>query len=574
MAGARPALDVVVPAHNEAGLIATCLSAVLAERDAVDLRVVVVANGADDGTAAAARAAGACVVLELGRADKARAVAAGLARCRAGAVAIVDADTVLLPGAVTRMARTLDSDRAVLASPRPVVVTSPSRLVRSFFRIWSRLPAVAGDVIGSGCYGVSRGGRPRLAGLPPVVADDGWVRSQFARRERILLSDAGFLVVPPGRAELPAVQRRWRRGNRELGEADPSASRGRNLRWLAARPGLWRNLPAFAWVRVAAGRAPVSGGAWARSAEARAVPADLPVRPAVHAVVITYNSAAVIERCLASLTSRSADLVVTVVDNASADGSEAVVRRSGRADAVISNPANAGFGRAVNQVADRVPSDFVLLVNPDVVLDAGAVDELVAVARRVPGAGIVGGRARTPEGGLDPSACVALPSLGADLRFATGLSAAGRIPLLDADALGGWKRDDVREVPALTGSLLLVRTDLWRRLHGFDERFFLYGEDVDLCARARRLGARPTFTPRAGYVHLGGHASPSAADRMQGILGGRAILARTHLGWRGPAAVRCLIAGVGVRALGERLLRAGRAPVWQAAWRARADWGA
>lgn len=130
-----------------------------------------------------------------------------------------------------------------------------------------------------------------------------------------------------------------------------------------------------------------------------------------------------------------------------------------------------------------------------------AIDHLLTLAARFPDAGLYSGRAVRHA-----------------LKFAM---------LRDQDSLGGWQRDDIRSVPALTGAFLLIHRGLWERLEGFDERYFLYGEDVDLCMRAWRLGARPMFTPAAGHLHHGGGSS-TPEQRLIAILRGKATLPCTR----------------------------------------------
>jgi GT2 family glycosyltransferase len=287
--------------------------------------------------------------------------------------------------------------------------------------------------------------------------------------------------------------------------------------------------------------------------------------PRVHVVVVTFNSREHVLRCLDSLTATAA-LTVTVLDNASSDGTADLL--AGRPGiALVRNPVNVGFARAVNVAARRVDAELLLLLNPDCVLRPDTVDQLLAEAAADPSAGIWGGRALHEDGTLDPSSCLPLPRLWHAGAFALGISD-HRLPRWNPDSLGGWRRDDRREVPALTGAVLLVDQALWQRLGGFDERYFVYGEDVDLCARARRDGARPVFTPAAVYVHAGG-ASSSPGGRLVALLAGRVTLAQEHLP-RWSAAVSQLLLLLGVA--GRALPRVDRAQRWREAWERRSEW--
>lgn len=591
-------VDVVVPAHDEADLLPACLHALLSTTG-IDLRVVVVANGCSDSTAdlarsfvpLATRAGHDLLVLDIPESGKALAMNAAEGHRRGCAVVYLDADTVLLPGALAGLAAHLTATEAPrLASPTPVLVRPRSWHARSFAAVWRQLPGVADDVVGAGCYAVNAAGRARWSTFPDLQADDLFVRGLFTGPERTVLPGGFLLVIPEGR-ELVRVIARWRQGNREVAARQPDgwtrATGGRDAHlaptWL--HPRLLPSVPAFLAMTAASRSLLLSGAGdgnrgWARARVLRAEAARPEGATAtravtVDAVVVTHNSRDHVERCLTSLTSSAADIRVTVVDNASSDGTVDLVRRLPGVR-LVARPTNVGFARAVNDALAGAEATYVLLVNPDVVLDPASVDELIAVALRFPRAGLYGGRARRPDGGLDPTSCLAWPSVGQALAFALGVSRWPGLSRLDPDGLRGWRRDDIRPVPVLTGSLLLVDGGLWRQLTGFDERYWLYGEDVDLCCRARQRGAEPLFTDRAGYVHVGG-ASSSAAERTALILRGKSTLYLHHLGPVGGRVARAaLLAGVawraGTESLAAHLGRSRREPRWSVAWRTRGSW--
>jgi glycosyltransferase involved in cell wall biosynthesis len=260
-------LDVVIPAHDEEVLLPRCLDALLCDARDVRLRIIVAANGCSDATAAVAQTFDARArrlghelrVVELAAAGKIGALNAADAQRRGGSVLYLDADTVLLPGSIAALVDRLDTASGpLLAAPPPVLHRPRRMLTRSFAAVWSRLPGVAGDVIGAGCYAVNAAGRRQWDAFPEVIADDLFVRGLFAPAERLVLTAGGFrLVLPEGR-ELIAVLGRWRRGNRELRERGPAlgwrppyaGSPGAWLRALA--PSSWPHLPGFLAVTLAA----------------------------------------------------------------------------------------------------------------------------------------------------------------------------------------------------------------------------------------------------------------------------------------------------------------------------------
>ena len=284
----------------------------------------------------------------------------------------------------------------------------------------------------------------------------------------------------------------------------PSDRTGRNLRAVLTRPRLWPHLAGFAVVIVARRlRRPTR---WARAERLRTVASGVIERPKVHVVVVTYCNRTTVDRCLASVRSSRGELAVTVVDNASPDGTGDHVARRYPSVMLIRNRLNVGFAAAVNQGARHGNGDYLLLVNPDTDLDELAIDQLLTLADRFPQAGLYGGRAVDEADELDPTTCLGRPTLWHAVAFGTGLAADLWIRL-DPDSHGGWRHDDVRAVPVLTATFLLVDTQLWRRLGGFDERFMLHGEDVDLCVRATGLGATPMFNPLARHRRRGGASS-------------------------------------------------------------------
>lgn len=298
-----------------------------------------------------------------------------------------------------------------------------------------------------------------------------------------------------------------------------------------------------------------------------------PVRPVIRVVVVTHNSARHIAACLSAVSSMAADLELRVGDNASSDATVALIRRDFPDIAVQEGARNLGFGLAVNGLCgDLAGTDYVLLINPDAVLEPGAIDALAALAARYPQAGLYGGRMLDAEGRMNPVSCLPAPSLWQAAAFGLGLSLVRGAPVLDPDSLGGWRRTGTREVPVLTGGMLLIAAPLWTALGGFDEAFVLYGEDVDLCLRARALGARPMFTDRAVFRHDDGASATSRADQQVNILRGKVSLYRRHLkGGAGRLACGFLRLGALLRA-GLEIATGRRERPWAEVWRRRADW--
>ena len=255
--------------------------------------------------------------------------------------------------------------------------------------------------------------------------------------------------------------------------------------------------------------------------------------PTVSIIIVSYNTREETLDCLRSVHRETRDTAfeVIVIDNDSADGSAEAIAAEFPGLTLIANRENVGFGGANNIAARQARGEFVLLLNPDTVILDRAVDRLVAFARAHPDRGIWGGRTLFGDGTLNPTSCWRGMTLWGLFSWAVGLSnLMPHNPLFNFDGYGGWKRDEVREVDTVTGCFLLIRRTLWDELGGFDPDFYMYGEEADLCLRARGRGARPTITPEAEIIHYGGRSETVPADKIVRLMRAKVTLARKHWG--------------------------------------------
>jgi GT2 family glycosyltransferase len=145
--------------------------------------------------------------------------------------------------------------------------------------------------------------------------------------------------------------------------------------------------------------------------------------------------------------------------------------------------------------------------------------------------------------------------------------------IFNPEHYGGWKRDTERNVDIVTGCFLLIRRNLWNELGGFDLKFVMYGEESDLCLRARKLGARPRVTPDAQIIHYGGASQRIRADRIVRLLRGKISLVDRHFGaWTRPLALMLLRLWPASRAWTSRLTRSPGESAWEEIWQRRAEW--
>jgi len=297
-------------------------------------------------------------------------------------------------------------------------------------------------------------------------------------------------------------------------------------------------------------------------------------------VIVTYNSAGQIRECLTSVFSqrKQVNQQVIVVDNESRDGTVALIRDEFPQVKLILPGENLGFAKGVNLGASHADAEFILLLNPDTVILNHAVDTIVDFARAHRTKGIFGGRTLRPDGSLEPSSCWGAPTLWSMTLFALGLTTlAPRNRWLDPESLGSWQRDTVREVGVVTGCFLLASSELWEELGGFDERYFMYGEDVDLALRARAAGCRLVICPEAKLIHEVGQSSATPVHKTLLLYRGKASLVRTH--WRGVGqslGLSLLVVGIGLRAAASAAFASGSLPEaagrWQSLWKRRSEW--
>lgn len=228
----------------------------------------------------------------------------------------------------------------------------------------------------------------------------------------------------------------------------------------------------------------------------------------VDVVVVTYNSSEHVRACVEPL-AHADELHVIVVDSASADDS--VGRIEDLPVTTVALPVNRGFGYACNVGWRRGHADAVLFLNPDARADAAAVQALAASLTADRKVGAVGPKIVEHDGGLDFS-IREFPTLRS--TFSQALFLHRLFPR------ARWTDEVVREPSAyakptsaawLSGACLLVRRELLERLEGFDDAFFLYCEDMDLCRRIRELGFDVRFVPHALVSHEGGASTPRAA---------------------------------------------------------------
>jgi N-acetylglucosaminyl-diphospho-decaprenol L-rhamnosyltransferase len=235
--------------------------------------------------------------------------------------------------------------------------------------------------------------------------------------------------------------------------------------------------------------------------------------PDVAAVLVNYNAGHELRRALQSIADdmRGCSWEGVVVDNASADDSQTIAAEFAPVVRLIRNDSNIGFGRGANQGIAATSAPAVLIMNPDCALTPGALGSLRDALQAHPSCAVAGPRILDPDGSVQGSA-------RGDPDMLTGLF--GRTALfrrLFPDAALSRRNvvtdaasADSAVVDWVSGACFLARRDALRSVGGFDERYFLYWEDADLCRRLRARGHEIRYVPAATAVHRVGHSSRTA----------------------------------------------------------------
>lgn len=257
-------------------------------------------------------------------------------------------------------------------------------------------------------------------------------------------------------------------------------------------------------------------------------------RPSVGIAIVNWNAGPQLLECLRSVAATAWDAVtlsaVVVVDNGSTDGSaDAVSDATALPLRIIRNPGNRGFAAACNQAAAVLDADYLLFLNPDTVVEPDSIPAAAAWLDEAAHAsyGIAGIQLRDAEGRVSRS-CARFPTAGSMVARTLGLDRL--LPsVFTGYVMDEWDHAESRDVDHVIGAFYLVRRDLFRTLGGFDERFFVYFEDLDLSRRAANAGCRSRYLAEARAFHKGGGTSDQIKSRRLFFsLESRLVYARTH----------------------------------------------
>ena len=271
-------------------------------------------------------------------------------------------------------------------------------------------------------------------------------------------------------------------------------------------------------------------------------------------IIVSYNTRQMTLDCLRTVEDelRASRLEerseIWVVDNASSDGSAEAIRQAFPQVRLIAHSHNAGFGAANNLALREAQGKYFLLLNSDAFPKAGALAKLIEYADAHPQIGVVGPQLLNADGSLQVS-CWKFPSPARAWLENLGLAAM----LPQHPVIGDyfrWAHDSEREVEFVIGACLLVRREVYEKVGGFDETFWMYAEETDWQRRIKDAGWKIMFTPQAQVTHLGGASGAGDARINQAFWDSQDLYGRKHHGVQGLLAARLArLIGSLVRAL-------------------------
>jgi GT2 family glycosyltransferase len=239
--------------------------------------------------------------------------------------------------------------------------------------------------------------------------------------------------------------------------------------------------------------------------------------PILSVIIVAYRSRDEIGPCLASLPRalEGQPVEVVVVDNSPDDGAGGVVQRDFPWVRYLAAAANLGFGRASNLGFHQATGKFILFLNPDTIANEAALAHSLRRLQAEPDIGLLSVKLVQADGAMDLACRRSIPTLWDGFCRASGLAAAfPRTRLFAGYNLTYLPADGTYDVGAINGAFMMTRRAVLEKTGLFDEEFFMYGDDLDLCIRVARAGYRIVYDGRVQIVHLKGLSVAKDYDRM------------------------------------------------------------
>jgi len=227
-------------------------------------------------------------------------------------------------------------------------------------------------------------------------------------------------------------------------------------------------------------------------------------------VIVNYRVKEYIANLLKSLENAKSDftLQTIIVDNNSKDDSVSYLKSRFPEVTYIENTENVGFGKANNQAFQIAEGKYTLIINPDTLVSEETLQVMVNHMEQNPECGASGCKILNPDGTFAPESKRSVPTLRTAVSKVLGLNNLFPKSKIFGKYYLGWiGEDEAASVPVLSGSFMFWRTDVLKKLGGFDERFFMYGEDIDLCYRIQETDFHIDYVPTTSIIHYKGEST-------------------------------------------------------------------
>lgn len=265
-------------------------------------------------------------------------------------------------------------------------------------------------------------------------------------------------------------------------------------------------------------------------------------------IIVNYNVKYFLEQALLSIkrAGKGMSIEIIIIDNASQDGSVEYLRDNYPEIKVIANQDNLGFGRANNQGLKLARGKYLLVINPDTVLGEDTLQVLMDYLEIHPDIGAIGPKVLDKEGRFELACRRGFPTPVAAFSKITGLAAVfPRSRILAKYNLTYLDPDTACEVDALCGAFLLVRREVYEQAGGFDEDFFLYGEDIDWCYRIKRAGWKVFYYPKTEVIHYKGESAlRSTIDTRRAFFNAMRLFVKKHFPQKIPVTTSLIRLGI------------------------------
>ena len=251
----------------------------------------------------------------------------------------------------------------------------------------------------------------------------------------------------------------------------------------------------------------------------------------VDVVIVNWNAGILLKECIDSIIRHKNSNIgsVIVVDNASTDSSMSLLPKDKNYIKLVYEEVNNGFGKACNIGARQTSSEYILFLNPDTVINESSINGAIDLMTKESSSNIgICGVQLKDDNGISAS-CSRFPSITNITCSSFGLSKL--LPRLGAP-MNDFSHETTKEVDQVMGAFFFIRSDLFKRCHGFDERFFVYYEEVDLSKRVNDLGYKSIFLAEYSAYHLGGGVSHQVkAKRLFYSLRSKSLYSKKHFSY-------------------------------------------